>query len=64
MDLLKQAREDGSLQMVRASLLADTGESEFGLISEGGAMSDASKRRMTSPPASEKQEKECVMSGS
>eukprot|EP00435_Cladocopium_sp_Y103_P017469 s1627_g4.t1 len=66
-ELLIKAREDGSLQHVMASLLADTGDSGFELISEGGSMSDASKRRMTSPPpclSADRPEKELAMSGS
>lgn len=58
-DMLRQARDNGSLDVMVAGLLSDPAETEFELLSEVGAMSDASKRRMTSPP-----EKEQEMSGS
>eukprot|EP00435_Cladocopium_sp_Y103_P056621 s837_g19.t1 len=53
-DLLRNARAEGSLNMVVAELLASDDGGEFELIPGGeGSMTDASKRRMTSPPESE-----------
>ena len=60
-EMLVQARANGSLENVIAGLMSDPTDSEFELLSEGGTMSDASKRRMTSPPP--KLEPEKVMSG-
>ena len=61
--LLCQARDGGSIDQIMASLLGDQGESDFELLSDGsGSMTDASKRRLTSPP--EKLETEVVLSGS
>eukprot|EP00435_Cladocopium_sp_Y103_P017918 s926_g4.t1 len=62
-DLLRQARDGGSIDDIMALLLGDRDDADFELLSDGtGAMSDASKRRMTSPPARE--EREATMSGS
>ena len=57
-DLLHRARAEGSLDMVVAEILAD--HDGFEVLSSGGgeSMTDASKRRMTSPP-----EAESVVSG-
>eukprot|EP00435_Cladocopium_sp_Y103_P026481 s4004_g6.t1 len=60
--MLREARAKGSLDVMIAGLMSDPTESEFELLSEPGTMSDASKRRMASPPP--KLEKEHVMSGS
>eukprot|EP00435_Cladocopium_sp_Y103_P032199 s207_g8.t1 len=54
-ELLCKARAEGSLDMVVAEVLAEHGD-EFELIPggpSGVSMTDASKRRMTSPPESE-----------
>ena len=50
---LLHARANGTLDQLVARLADDTVDSEFELISDVGAMSDASKRRMTEPPESE-----------
>eukprot|EP00435_Cladocopium_sp_Y103_P008674 s3466_g2.t1 len=52
LDLLRKARAEGSLDMVVAEVLAEHGD-EFELIPGGESMTDASKRRMLSPPESE-----------
>ena len=56
-ELVRQAREEGSLDMMLAQLTAEHGEG-FELLPEASSMTDASKRRMTSQP-----EKESVISG-
>ena len=60
-DLLRRAKEAGSLETVTSLILSDSDDSEFVYIPPGEAMTDASKRRMTSPPARE--ERELAMSG-
>eukprot|EP00435_Cladocopium_sp_Y103_P075218 s4_g55.t1 len=57
-EILRHAQQAGHLQAVMESLSSDLPDSEFEYIPVDGAMSDASKRRMTEPP-----EKESVMSG-
>ena len=59
-EMLVQARANGSLETMIAGLMSDPTDSEFELLSEGGTMRDASKRRLTSPPP--KLEPEKVMS--
>eukprot|EP00435_Cladocopium_sp_Y103_P017727 s923_g4.t1 len=58
--VLIQARDDGTLGSLLSSIHAEPHE-EFELLSEPGAMTDASKRRMTSPPV--RLEAEAAMSG-
>ena len=63
-DLLRRAKAEGSLEAFVTELLSDHSD-EFELIpgeeNAGLSMTDASKRRMVTPP--EKPEKEVVMSG-
>eukprot|EP00435_Cladocopium_sp_Y103_P073313 s9_g43.t1 len=57
-EILRHAQQAGHLQAVMESLSSEIPDSEFEYIPSDGAMTDASKRRMTEPP-----EKEAVMSG-
>ena len=57
---LRQAHADGTLEVLLSSIREESSD-EFELLG-GESMTDASKRRMTSPPAP--MEKESEMSGS
>ena len=66
MDVLRRARAEGTLEALISSVMSESADSEFELLPggetmapSGESMTDASKRRMVTPP-----EKEVVMAGS